>query len=49
MGLRIISGAIRRGPIQEMEKVADLQSLECHSMGKAEETDQSSTPPETTA
>ena len=56
MGLRIISGAVRSTAIQEMEKIADLKPLErrrevqsCHPRGKAEETDQSSTPPETSA
>ena len=53
MGLRIILGAMRSTPIQQMEKTTDLQPLECrriqscHPRGKTEETPV--TPPETSA
>ena len=35
MGLRIILGAMRSTPIQQMEKTADLQLLECRREYKA--------------
>ena len=35
MGLRIILGAMRSIPIQQMEKIADLQPLECRREYKA--------------
>ena len=35
MGLRIILGALRSTPIQEMEKTTDLQPLECRREYKA--------------
>ena len=35
MGLRIIIGAMRSTPIQQMEKIADLQLLECRREYKA--------------
>ena len=55
IGFGIILGATKSTPIQEMEKFAGLQPLECRreynkaaiQKEKAEETDQSSTPPET--
>ena len=55
MGLRIISGTMGNTPIQQMEKTADLQALECKREYKAAIQgeklkrlhDQSSTPPKT--
>ena len=35
MGLRIILGAMRSTPIQEIEKIADFQPLECRREYKA--------------
>ena len=55
IGLRTILGVLRSTPIQQMEKTADLQPLECRreykaaTQGGKTETDQSSIQPETSA
>ena len=53
MGLRMILGALRSTPIQHWKRLqtfgVQMWVQSCHPRGKAEETDQSSTPLETSA